>query len=65
VIPPNQHRVTPREDDDALDTLRHLREKACRPLKRWRGIATRYANHTASLLAAVHIRCLALWASVS
>ncbi|MEQ1838108.1 MAG: IS5/IS1182 family transposase, partial [Candidatus Nitrotoga sp.] len=33
-------------------------------LKRWRGIATRYAKCTASFLAAVHIRCIALWASV-
>ncbi len=34
------------------------------PLKRWRGIATRYAKNTASFLAAVHIRCVAIWCAV-
>ncbi|MDD5698402.1 MAG: IS5/IS1182 family transposase, partial [Victivallaceae bacterium] len=34
-------------------------------LKRWRGIATRYAKRTASFLAAVQIRCLAVWAKIS
>ncbi|MBH0179657.1 MAG: IS5/IS1182 family transposase, partial [Nitrospira sp.] len=27
--------------------------------------ATRYAKHAASFLAAVHIRCIALWAAIS
>ncbi|MDR1465870.1 MAG: hypothetical protein LBJ11_11315, partial [Oscillospiraceae bacterium] len=31
-------------------------------LKRWRGIATRYAKTTDSFLAAVQIRCIAIWA---
>ncbi|MBH0179672.1 MAG: IS5/IS1182 family transposase, partial [Nitrospira sp.] len=26
---------------------------------------TRYAKHAASFLAAVHIRCIALWAAIS
>lgn len=30
-------------------------------IKSWRGIATRYAKNTASFLAAVQIRCIALW----
>ncbi|MDH5640355.1 MAG: IS5/IS1182 family transposase, partial [Nitrospira sp.] len=38
---------------------------ACLQLKRWRGIATRYAKHAASFLAAVQIRCIALWAAIS
>ncbi|MBD5627641.1 MAG: IS5/IS1182 family transposase, partial [Desulfovibrio sp.] len=33
-------------------------------LKRWGGIATRYAKNTASFLAAVHIRCIAIWANI-
>ncbi|NBQ67649.1 MAG: IS5/IS1182 family transposase, partial [Nitrosomonadaceae bacterium] len=31
----------------------------------WRGIATRYAKNTTSFLAAVQIRCIALWANIS
>ncbi|MDR2572997.1 MAG: IS5/IS1182 family transposase, partial [Desulfovibrio sp.] len=34
-------------------------------LKRWRGIATRYAKNTVSFLAAVHIRCIAIWAKIN
>jgi len=34
-------------------------------LKRWRGIATRYAKNAASFLAAIHIRCIALAISAS
>ncbi len=30
-------------------------------LKRWRGVATRYAKNTASFLAAVQIRCSSAW----
>ncbi|MDR2573405.1 MAG: IS5/IS1182 family transposase, partial [Desulfovibrio sp.] len=33
--------------------------------KRWRGIATRYAKNTVSFLAAVHIRCIAIWAKIN
>lgn len=54
-----------REHDEELDKLRHLVENAFLFLKRWRGIATRFANNTASFLAAVHIRCIALWANIS
>lgn len=32
--------------------------------RRWRGIATRYAKNCASFLAAVHIRCIAIWANI-
>lgn len=61
VIPPRKHRKVQRPYDTDLYKLRHLVENAFLHLKRWRGIATRYAKHTASFLAAVHIRCLALW----
>ena len=65
VIPPRKNRRTPRPYDQELYKLRHLVENAFLHLKRWRGIATRYAKHTASFLAAVQIRCIALWAAIS
>ena len=64
VIPPRKNRKTPREYDKDLYKLRHLVENAFLHLKRWRGIATRYAKNTASFLAAVHIRCIAIWAEI-
>jgi transposase len=33
-------------------------------LKRWRGIATRYAKNLAFFVAAVQICCIALWAEI-
>jgi transposase len=65
VIPPRKNRTTQRPYDEDLYKLRHLVENAFLHLKRWRGIATRYAKHTASFLAAVQIRCIALWANIS
>ncbi|MEW6534362.1 MAG: IS5/IS1182 family transposase, partial [Candidatus Auribacterota bacterium] len=34
-------------------------------LKRWRGIATRYAKNAASYLAAVQISCVMRWLQIS
>jgi transposase len=65
IIPPKRNRKIQREYDEELYKLRHLVENAFLHLKRWRGIATRYAKNTASFLAAVHIRCIALWANIS
>jgi transposase len=65
VIPPKKNRTVQREYDKDLYKLRHLVENAFLHLKRWRGIATRYAKNTASFLAAIHIRCIALWANIS
>jgi transposase len=65
IIPPRKNRKILREYDKDLYKLRHLVENAFLHLKRWRGIATRYAKNTASFLAAVQIRCLALWANIS
>jgi transposase len=65
VIPPKKNRKHQRYYDKNLYKIRHLVENAFLHLKRWRGIATRYAKNTASFLAAVHIRCLALWANIS
>jgi transposase len=65
VIPPRKNRKNPRSYDRHLYKHRHLVENAFLHLKRWRGIATRYAKNTASFLAAVQIRCLVLWLSIS
>lgn len=64
MIPPRRNRKQPRDYDKALYRHRHLVENAFLHLKRWRGIATRYAKNTASFLAAVQIRCIALWAAI-
>jgi len=64
IIPPKKNRKVQREYDEELYRLRHLVENAFLALKRWRGIATRYAKNTSSFLAAVHIRCIAIWAKV-
>lgn len=64
VIPPRKNRKIQREYDKELYKLRHLVENAFLELKRWRGIATRYAKNTASFLAAVHIRCIAIWSKI-
>ncbi len=65
VIPPRKSRKEQRDYDKDLYQLRHLVENAFLHLKRWRGIATRYAKNTSSFLAAVQIRCIALWAKIS
>jgi transposase len=65
IIPPRKNRKHQRSYDKDLYKLRHLVENAFLHLKRWRGIATRYAKNTASFLAAVHIRCIALWTNIS
>ena len=64
VIPVKTNRKQGREHDKHLYRLRHLVENAFLQLKRWRGIATRYAKNTASFLAAVHIRCIAIWTTI-
>lgn len=64
VIPPKKNRKIQRNYDKNIYKLRHLVENAFLHLKRWRGIATRYAKNTSSFLAAVHIRCLDLWAKI-
>ena len=65
VIPPLKRRKPPRPYDEYLYRLRHLVENAFLELKRWRGIATRDAKNTSSFWAAVHIRCVAIWANIN
>lgn len=64
VIPPKKNRIDQREYDKEMYKWRHLVENAFLHLKRWRGIATRYAKNTASFLAAVQIRCIDLWGKI-
>ena len=64
VIPPRKNRRVQRVYDKYLYHLRYLVENAFFKLKQWRGITTRYAKNTASFLAAVHIRCIVIWAKI-
>ena len=64
VIPPKRNRKEQRGYDEYLYKPRHLVKNAFLHLKRWRGIATRYAKNTDSFVAAVQIRCIQLWAEV-
>jgi transposase len=73
VIPPKRNRKVQREYDRDLYKLRHLVEKAFLLLKRWRGIATEYSKHSASILTVLrsevsqsgsiflHNYCLIIW----
>ena len=61
VIPSRKNRKVQRGYDKELYKLRHWVENAFLTLKRWRGIANRYAKDTSSFLAAVQIRCIAAW----
>ena len=61
VIPPKKNRKVQRDYDKEIYKFRHFVENAFAVLKRWRGIATRYAKHTKSYLAAVQIACVVGW----
>ena len=63
-IPPKKNRIIQRYYDKYIQKLRHLVENAMLRLKEWRGIATRYAKNENSFLAAVHIRCMMMWAKI-
>ena len=64
VIPPKKNRKVLRNYDKHIYKLRHLVENAFLHLKKWRGIATRYAKNVASFVAAVQVRCIALWLKI-
>jgi len=63
-IPPRKNRKFKCAYDKHLYKLRQLVGNEILHLKRWRGIATRYAKNSASFLAGVQIRCIAMWASI-
>ncbi len=65
VIPPKRNRTKQRDYDAALYKLRHLVENAFLDIKRWRGLATRYAKNSNSFMAAIHIRCMMIWLNIS
>ena len=64
VIPPKKNRREQREYDKYLYKLRHLVENCFLILKRWRGIATRYAKTSDAFIATVPVRCIAVWAAI-
>ena len=64
VIPPKRNRKEQRYYDSYLYKIRHLVENAFLKLKQWRGVATRYAKTLDGFIAAVHVRCIAIWLSV-
>ena len=64
MIPPKKNRKEQRNYDKYLYQLRHLVENCFPTLKRWRGIATRYAKTSDAFIAAVHVRCIAIWAAI-
>ena len=64
MMPDKHNRKCAGKHDAYLYRHRHLVENAFLWLKRWRGIAPRYAKNTASFLAAVQIRCLAIWIQI-
>ena len=64
VIPPKKRRKKKRAYDEYLYRIRHLVENAFLILKRWRGVATRYAKTSDGFIASVQVRCIAIWADV-
>ena len=64
VIPPKKNRKEQRDYDKYLYKLRHLVENSFLALKCWRGIATRHAKISDAFIAAVHVRCIAIWAAM-
>ena len=63
-IPPKKNRKEQREYDEYLYKLRHLVENAFLKLKRWRGVATRYAKTSKAFIGAVMACCVLQWLRV-
>jgi len=64
VIPPKKNRKEQRFYDKDLYKVRHLVENTFLKLKRWRGIATRYAKTTVAFVGAVQCCSILLWLRV-
>lgn len=61
VIPSRKNRKVQRAYDKHLYKLRHLVENAFLKLKRFRGVATRYAKTTSAFRGAVVLASIAQW----
>ena len=61
VIPPKKNRIKQRDYDKFLYKYRHLVENAFLKLKRWRGVATRYAKTLSPFIRAVNLAAIVLW----
>ena len=61
VIPAKKNRKVQREYNRKIYGNRHKIGNTFLKLKRWRGIASRYAKTTSSYMAAVQICCMFLW----
>ena len=64
VIPPKSNRKERRYYDQSKYEIRHIVENTFLELKRWRGIAMRYAKNTSSYLASVQICCMIMWLKI-
>ena len=64
VIPPKSNRIAKRDYDQHIYKQRHHVENAFMHLKRWRGIATRYAKKLSSFIACVQIACIHRWLEI-
>ena len=64
VIPPKSNRKEQRKYDEEIYENRYQIENTFLKLKRWRGVATRYAKTTASYIAALQICCMYLWLQI-
>ena len=60
VIPPKKNRLDQRVYDAFLYKYRHLVENAFLKLKRWRGVATRYAKSLSAFVGAVNLSAILL-----
>ena len=61
IIPPKKGRKVLREYDKKAYKLRYVIENTFLKLKQLRGIAARYVKNLQSMIAAVQIRCIALY----
>ena len=64
VIPPRKNRIDQRKYDKNIYKHRHLVENAFLHLKKFRGIATRYAKRLSSFNAIIKIACIIIYAQL-
>ena len=64
VIPPKKNRKVQRKYNKDTYENRYQVENTFLKLKRWRGIATRYAKTTSSYKASILICCMFMWLNI-